>query len=314
MRKYLLIPHLRIHNANAMSSPYTLGVPAMTAWLGAMHALQRRLRAKGMGEVALNKIAISYHACNLQVYKGPRDYVQSVIGTANPLRKKGAEYVRPSFVEEPRCHLNVTLLIEIGGVAPNNEQQFLELLHQELPRMKFAGGDVESIGASWRHEPVAADDEAQAKKDSWGLAVVYIKEDADEERDTRRLLGRMMPGWVLIKRRDIMAAGQGDALERLLEALAIHYQAEETDTGVTWKPQKQPGWLVPVAVGYQDISGPLEVTNQRAYDAEHHFVEPLVTLGEFVMPYKYADSIEDIMWSYHYDAERGQYLCLCAGK
>lgn len=39
MKAYLLISHLRIHNANAMSSTLTIGVPAMTAWLGAVHAL-----------------------------------------------------------------------------------------------------------------------------------------------------------------------------------------------------------------------------------------------------------------------------------
>jgi hypothetical protein len=30
---FFLISHLKIHNANAMSSPYTIGFPAMTAWL-----------------------------------------------------------------------------------------------------------------------------------------------------------------------------------------------------------------------------------------------------------------------------------------
>lgn len=43
MKAYLLISHLRIHNANAMSSTLTIGVPAMTAWLGAVHALERKL-------------------------------------------------------------------------------------------------------------------------------------------------------------------------------------------------------------------------------------------------------------------------------
>ena len=47
MRQFLLIPHLKLHNANAMSSPYTIGFPAMTAWLGAVHALQRKLQSKG---------------------------------------------------------------------------------------------------------------------------------------------------------------------------------------------------------------------------------------------------------------------------
>ncbi|PUZ78445.1 type I-F CRISPR-associated protein Csy2, partial [Acinetobacter baumannii] len=57
MRHFLLIPHLKLHNANAMSSPYTIGFPAMTAWLGAVHALQRKLQTKDC-DVALTKVAV----------------------------------------------------------------------------------------------------------------------------------------------------------------------------------------------------------------------------------------------------------------
>ncbi len=69
MRHFLLIPHLKLHNANAMSSPYTIGFPAMTAWLGAVHALQRKLQTKDC-DVALTKVAVSCHEFNLQTYKG----------------------------------------------------------------------------------------------------------------------------------------------------------------------------------------------------------------------------------------------------
>ena len=48
MKTYLLIPRIRIQNANAMSSPYTIGFPAMTAWLGAVHALQRSVQQNGI--------------------------------------------------------------------------------------------------------------------------------------------------------------------------------------------------------------------------------------------------------------------------
>ncbi|MCP5575774.1 type I-F CRISPR-associated protein Csy2, partial [Klebsiella pneumoniae] len=88
MRQFLLIPHLKIHNANAMSSPYTIGFPAMTAWLGAVHALQRKLHSKNT-EVELTKIAVSCHDFNLQNYKGRGDFVHSIVGTANPLDKDG---------------------------------------------------------------------------------------------------------------------------------------------------------------------------------------------------------------------------------
>ena len=66
MRRFLLIPHLKVHNANAMSSPYTIGFPAMTAWLGAVHALQRHLRLQGLNAVELIGAAVSCHRFNLQ--------------------------------------------------------------------------------------------------------------------------------------------------------------------------------------------------------------------------------------------------------
>ena len=52
MRKqYLLLSNLHIHNANAMSSSYTIGFPAITGWLGAVHALERNLNANGFPDL-----------------------------------------------------------------------------------------------------------------------------------------------------------------------------------------------------------------------------------------------------------------------
>ncbi len=51
MKNILLIPRIKIHNANALSSPYTIGFPAMTAWLGAVHALERKMKANGFNEI-----------------------------------------------------------------------------------------------------------------------------------------------------------------------------------------------------------------------------------------------------------------------
>ena len=41
MSNYLLLKGLRVQNANALSSPFTFGFPAVTAFLGFGHALQR---------------------------------------------------------------------------------------------------------------------------------------------------------------------------------------------------------------------------------------------------------------------------------
>ena len=69
MRRFLLIPHLKIHNANAISSPYSIGFPAITAWLGSVHALQRCLNEHGFNDIKLLNVAISCHNFNLQTHK-----------------------------------------------------------------------------------------------------------------------------------------------------------------------------------------------------------------------------------------------------
>ena len=47
----LVLPHLKVHNANAVSSPLTHGFPSMTAFLGLMWALERKTREIGRAHV-----------------------------------------------------------------------------------------------------------------------------------------------------------------------------------------------------------------------------------------------------------------------
>ena len=71
MKTILVIPRINIHNANAISSPSTIGFPAMTAWLGAAHALQRKLNVKhdDLEDLKFNSVAVVRHAFNLHTYK-----------------------------------------------------------------------------------------------------------------------------------------------------------------------------------------------------------------------------------------------------
>ena len=125
MSHFLLLPHLKIHNANAMSSPYTIGFPAVTAWMGAVHALQRFVNQQGFEEVKFTRLAISCHQFDLQTYRGENDFVSSIIGTANPLDKDGS---RPAFVEEARCDLEVSLLIEYENIHRKHVDKLKELI------------------------------------------------------------------------------------------------------------------------------------------------------------------------------------------
>lgn len=284
----LLLPKIKIHNANALSSPYTIGFPAMTAWLGFAHALQRKLNQKGYDELVFKSVAVVSHQFDLQTYKGTGDFVHSIVGTGNPLDKDGS---RPAFIEEARVHLTVSLLIEYEGNEEElDEPEFVELLQQFLNQMKVAGGDILNFESP--------------KTD-------FVE--AGNETDMKSVLRQLMPGYALIERRELMKESmeQGaDALDAMLEYLTVNHTCELSEEGdVSWHSQrKTAGWIVPIATGFQGISELGQALNQRDPNTPHRFAESVVTLGEFVMPYR-IKNLDDMLWHYHSDEERNLYLC-----
>lgn len=306
MRRFLLIPHLKIHNANAMSSPYSIGFPAMTAWLGAVHALQRHLRQQGLGEVELSAVAVSCHQFDLQTYKGPGDYSHSVVSQRESLvfddkykekhdrafsSKYDAPLIGSAFVEEARCHLEVSLLIEFHGLDSDDHDRFKNLVDTQLQRMKWASGDVLAV------KPVEV-----------------LPVDEDDEHETKKLLNRLMLGHVLVERRDLMRKTMQeenkDALDALLDHLKVMHRSTQDENGkVTWSSQRKiPGWLVPIAVGFQGISELGIARNQRDGNTPHRFAESVITLGEFKMPYRIT-KLDDMLWQYRVVPEQNLYLC-----
>lgn len=295
----ILLPRIRVQNANALSSPFTIGFPAMTVWLGGVHALQRKLNTNSIA-LMFSAVGVVVHRFDLQTYKGPGDYVHSIIGTGNPLEPKSEKdkpkgnAVRPSFIEEARCHLEVSLLIEYSGIEAQDEQLMLERVYQlMLGNMKLAGGDIINC-----KEPEILRDFQMAKR-------------------------KLMPGYALIERRDLMQAAmeQGqDAMDAMLDYVAVHYSCtKEIVNGherVIWQrkrkstgPDGQTGWIVPIATGFHGISELGTALNQRDPDTPHRFAESLVTLGEFKMPYR-LESPNDLLWRFHVESENNLYLCI----
>lgn len=293
IRRILHLPHIEVHNANALSSPFTIGFPAMTAWLGAIHALQRKLNAGGLREVQFMSVAVICHQMDLQTHKGAGDYVFSIIGTGNPLDKDGT---RAAFIEEARCHLDISMLVEYSGIDKSSEEAFLEQISHHLhASMKIAGGDILSF-----RDPS-----------------LYRVEEGND-KDLHQLTRHLMPGYAIIERRelmiDVMAEGK-DAIDALLDYLAIHHICEKDDAGnVTWtSKRKTAGWIVPIATGFHGISPPGQAKNQRDPDTPHRFAESVVTLGEFRMPHR-INSLDEILWCYHNDLKNNLYLCQQTGR
>lgn len=288
IKKLLLIPHIQVQNANALSSPYTIGFPAMTAWLGATHALQRKLNQQGFSDLIFLSTAVISHKTNLQTYRGQGDYVHSIVGTANPLDRHGG---RPAFVEQARCHLDVSLLVEYRGVDKEDEEGFRKKLDEiMLGNMKIAGGDILKCRPS-----------------------ELLRINDNDEEQLRKLTRRLMPGYVLVERRHLMqrAMEEGqDAIEALLDHLKIMHRSEQHKDGSTnWHShRKEKGWIVPIATGFQALTALGQARNQRDPETPHRFAESIVTLGEFIMPYR-VESLDEMLWHYHVNPQQALYVC-----
>lgn len=288
IRRILLLPHINVHNANALSSPFTIGFPSMTAWLGVMHALQRKMNSNGLLNAHFNSIAVISHHAELQTYKGVGDFVYSIVGTGNPLDKEGS---RSPFIEEARCHLDVSLVIDYRGVSKDEEERLMDqVIHHLNATMKIAGGDIISFKDPSLHR---------------------IEEGHDIE--LRKFLRKIMPGYALIERRELMLeameTGQ-DAMDALLDYLANHHNCEQVqEGGVTWTSQrKAKGWIIPIATGFHGISPLGKARNQRDPDSPHRFAESMITLGEFRMLHR-IQSLDEILWRYQVNLKSNQYLC-----
>ena len=284
MKDILLIPNIKIHNANALSSPYTIGFPAMTAWLGFMHALERKLKSTEVSDVKFTGIIVSCLDMTLHAYKGKGDYVHSIKATSNPLNKLGK---RPSFIEEARCDLEVTLAIECE-IGAMDYEKFTQLINNKLHTMKIASGDIISFKPI-QHKEV-------------------------ENNNPRELTKYLMPGFCLVTRQDLMKQSMSegkDAIDAMLDYLITTTDINIDENHKVKKSKatkKEKGWIVPIAIGYQGISELGKIKNSRDETTPHRFAESVVTLGEFKMPYHF-ENIDEMIWRYQKYQGDDLYLC-----
>lgn len=286
MNQYLLIRRLHVHAANAISGPLTYGLPSMTAFLGFGHALERHLTidAKHDHHAGFRVHGVGVVTHQVQMLDHREKYERTLRITANPVNEKGS---RPSFVEEGRCHLIVSLVMEVSGIT-RDDQLIDDARDVMIGRMKLAGGDLQGTPR-----------------------LEFIMDD-------RSSIRKLMPGYGLLDRRDLLREQMrqqneaDDALDALHQAIAIHSQtemADEDDAGqveageIVWRSKRiQPGWIVPITVGYQAVS-PIETTLQtRDSKTPHRFAEAVTTLGEFVMASR-VDSLADLIWRYQVEGD-----------
>ncbi len=312
----LVLPHLRVQNANAVSSPMTWGFPSITAFIGLMHALARRLPAdSGLEFLGVGVICHDFEA---QVTEG--GYTRAFCLTRNPVDKDGSTM---AIVEEGRIHLDITLVFLVNLAAnhwPDTaRQQLAELVSNKLAEMRVAGGSV--------LPPLPAAQSGHRRPARPQLRLLPDSH-SDREKDFQRLSRRWLPGFALVARDDLLqnhwaqlqkANAQATVLDAWLDLSRLNHHAvrtagvdnktgEATET-VEWVTERAKGWTVPIPVGYAALS-PLHdagtVTNARDMATPFRFVEAAYSVGQWISPHR-LHSLDDLLWYGQHDEATGLY-------
>lgn len=301
---WLLLPRLRVQNANAISGPFSWGFPAPSAFTGFVHALSRKLPGVFDAPVRLDGVGVVCHRFEPQVGDG---FVKGFSLTRHPVDHTGSP---TAFVEEGRVHLEVSLLIGVHGEAvelatTNQLADMAQRLFEIAQSQRLAGGSL---------------------LPSRDAAIPSLTHTDRPERELRSLRRQLLPGFALVERSDRLEqhlqALQQDTpdatpLDALMDACALHWDCETTERedGIVhadWRVRSRPGWLVPMPVGYRAISPlyePGTVRNARDNDTPFRFVESLYSLGEWISPHR-VDDLQDLLWHHHAEPEQGLYRCI----
>ncbi len=277
MSQYLVIRRLQVRGANALSSSMTFGFPAVTAFLGFGHALQRHFN-DGKRDANFQVTGVGIVSHQFEMLDHQDGFSRTLQLTANPLNEKGE---RASFIEEGRCHLTVSLVLEVQGLA--NGQRDLDRLREIIfAKMKLAGGDL------------------------------MIPPCVEFVADDRKAVRSLMPGYVLMDRRSWMREAMetgDDALQALHRHLQVQHRSTQDEQGnVTWSTSRHRlGWIVPIASGFHAVSPLGQAAQSRDGSTPHRFAESVITLGEFVMATR-IENMSSLIWRYQHQDDL--YVCI----
>ncbi len=320
----LVLPRLRVQNANAISSPLTHGFPSMTAFFGLMWALERKL-ANTAHALYLDSVGVVCHSHDEQVTDD--GYVRKFRLTRNPVDNTGST---AAIVEEGRMHMEISLIFGVSDYRDNNVLQSddaelsnaAQHITDIVAGMRIAGGSVlPSSQSHYRNRPqlfrLAVDDAEALKK------------------QFRKFCRLLLPGFALVSRQDLLQqrliAMQSDTpdttlLDAWLDLSRFNYRPEKlspttpedinTDLPkasdkVTWAHDRNQGWIVPIPIGYAaltPLAAPGEISNLRDSTTSARFVESIYSMGQWLGAHRLREP-KDLLWYADYQPDTGIYQC-----
>ncbi|MEE9338259.1 MAG: type I-F CRISPR-associated protein Csy2 [Methylococcaceae bacterium] len=212
MNSYITLSHIQVQSANCVAG-ITYGFPAITSFLGFVHALSRKLQ-KSNG-ITLDGCAVIAHQHQLLTYKTDSYSDAYFSQTKNPA---AGQYQQknigstPPVIEEGKMHLTVSLVIECQGFSgTDGDKKDLEKHIRNLCfTHRLAGGVITNI-----------------------KGVIY--ENIQDDNAFYQCRRRLMPGFVLMDRSQYLNEHlsvlkqdnpKAEMLDAWLDFCSIKYKAE----------------------------------------------------------------------------------------
>lgn len=243
---YLVIPRIRIQNANALPTWWMIGPPAMTAYAGFSQAIALTLGLKTYQGFGVIHHDIQFLGEYFGVLK-PHQFRAATLIDHNDYSSKNKYGL--SSQPTARCHLTLSFVVHF------NDEDGLDLedaLPRFMRRARIAGGSVIEHGK------------------------ISLLENMDQ------VISFLKTGYAIHERQDLMTLSEEDQdmldvvlrltnpLERFKSKKA-NTDAEEADSFA---------WLMPTCLGYQAITDFQERKNARE-GLLHAFAEPLVGMVQY---------------------------------
>lgn len=259
-----------------------MGLPAV---YGFGHALQRF-----WNERDCNSVIESFAVASIK---------QKINSTTKGYHTSFSISRNPHFLRDANLNVGVPILEECKAFGiystifkiSNYSEIAKKITEIKLPAMRFAGGTIDKV-----------------------LSIESYSCNEDGEKD---LIKSLMPGTVLIDKTNNLVEYAKDKKCDYLDALLDHMTLiSEEKEGVErkgkeyvyYKKANDSGWVIPVFVGYQRVSGMQKgLAGQREPEYQHCFVEPVVGMAECVLINR-VKRLEDVMWHMKCDAEQNYFI------
>jgi CRISPR-associated protein Csy2 len=237
-------------------------------------------------------------------------FVNSFRLTRNPVDQSGST---AAIVEEGRIHLDLSLVFAVQSQALQDSVQQGKVaaqVHDLVSQMRIAGGTVIPSNIAVR------------RRTPW--VVAFTGDQAGQQTLFRQLKMRLLPGFALVERQDLLeqryqqllaANSTATKLDAWLSLSRINWswqsEGENADKG-KWQHDRQGlGWTVPIPLGYgalTPLQAPGSVANTRDTTTPFRFVESLYGIGQWVSPHR-LQSPQQLLWYADNQPDAGLYRC-----